>query len=143
MRGNHIITIKPSQWINFGWLLFGMIGIPLIIPPLIYLHKFLQIYCTSYIIYDNIIIIKTGILNVKKFELNYHRIKSSYIEEPILYRLVNLGNVTIKSSDPFTQLITFNAIQYPEIFQSSLNEVVTNKKIEHNIKEHDLYNFNP
>ena len=44
---------------------------------------------------------RKGVFNVLRKELHYYRIKSVYIEEPFLFRIFNLANVHIKTSDPY------------------------------------------
>lgn len=45
------LTLKPSQWINLGYILFGLIGSPLVIPSLIMIYKILDVYLWRYEFY--------------------------------------------------------------------------------------------
>lgn len=94
-------SIKPSHWINTGYYLFGIIGFSFIIPPLIAAYKFIELYCINYTFDKNSIIYRRGVFLVDHTEVHFYRIKSVRVEEPLLFRLVGISNVYIKSSDPY------------------------------------------
>ena len=136
---NIILTLRPSQWINIGWIVFGIVGLPLIVPTLIALYKMFETYNERYDFYDDVIILRKGIFHVTTRELHYYRIKSFFVEEPFLYRWVGLGKVLVRSSDPFLALFEFNAIPHVEIFLSDFKELVNQKREEMGVREFDMY----
>jgi len=93
---------KPSQWINLGYVIFGIgaspftMGITLIIPA----WKMLETYCTSYEFHQDRIIYRRGVLSVTTDEILIHRIKSINLHEPFLYRLVGISNLRVISHRP-------------------------------------------
>lgn len=139
MKNNLLLRLRPSQWVNVGWIIFGIVGSPLIIPPLIAIYKIVETYCTVYDFYEEIIIVRSGVFDVLTRELQYHRIKSIYMDEPFLYRIVGLGNITVRSSDQFTALYSFQAIRDPEIFLSDFKDLIDAHREEKGMKEFELY----
>lgn len=96
-----MMIIKPSQWINCGWFIVGIVGMPWVLPTLVALFKIAELHFWSYIIHNDHIIEKRGIFSVQHTELTISRIKSFRFEEPFFMRLVGIGNLYIKSSEPF------------------------------------------
>ena len=96
-----MVVVKPSQWINFGWIIIGIIGIPWVFPPLVAAYKVAELYFWSYNIDKDYIIEKKGVFSVEHREMSISRIKSIRFEEPFLMRLVGIGNLYIMSSEPY------------------------------------------
>lgn len=132
-------SIKPSQWINIGWILFGIIGLPLVIPTLIAIYMVAHVYCWSYEFYDDQIIIQKGVFNVTRTELNVHRIKSVRLQQPFLYRLVDLSTIELVSSDPLNPYTQIVAIPMGEVFVESIQEQIIITKEAKGIKESDIH----
>lgn len=144
-----ILVMKPSQWLNFGWFLVGIVGgiilIPLgpvaLIPILIYLWKVIELSCWKYEFWGEMIIEKKGVFNVIRREVHYYRIKSLLLEEPLLYRLVGIGNLHVKTSDKFNQDFTFVAVDNCEQLRQILRTIVQEHRDEKGVKEFDLYDL--
>lgn len=132
------IIMKPSQWINAGWIMFGLLGIPLLIPPLIALYKIIEVHCHRYSFYEAHIIETKGVFNVTHSEIYYFRIKSIQVGEPLLYRLVGLSNINIKTSDQYIREITINAVPVGLILVSDLRNIVKLERKNNNVRELDL-----
>ena len=136
-------TLKPSQWINFGYILIGIIagpftlGLSLLIP----IWNIIETHFIYYQFYDDKIIYKRGVFSVHYDEILLYRIKSISLNKPFLYRIVGIANINIISSDPTIPCITLNAIPVDIEFRNLLRNVVEeNRKIK-GIKEFDLYNL--
>jgi hypothetical protein len=110
-----------------------------VIPPLIAIYKIIEVHCTVYDFYEEIIIVRSGVFDVLTRELQYHRIKSVYMDEPFLYRIVGLGNITVRSSDQFTALYSFQAVRDPEIFLSDFKDLIDAHREEMGMKEFELF----
>jgi membrane protein YdbS with pleckstrin-like domain len=135
------IILKPSQWINFGWVLFGVVGFPLIIPTIIAIYKIVDVYCWSYTFRDDYLVEKRGVFTVSHTEVHYHRIKSVYYEEPFLMRLVGLSKIFVSTSDRFAPFMTIVAIPDGDLFVGCLKEEIRDAQRKRGIKEIDLYNL--
>jgi membrane protein YdbS with pleckstrin-like domain len=142
-----LLTLKPSHWLNIGWYLFGILGITLlvplglvaIIPVLVILWKYLEIETWRYDFYEETMVERKGILNVTRNEIHYYRIKSIQVNEPFLYRLVEIGNVSIITSDQFTENFTFKGVFLPNEVKSYIREIVYFHRELKGVKEFDMY----
>lgn len=142
-----ILILKPSQWLNFGWLLVGLGGgvilLPLgpaaLVPILIYLWKVIELSCWRYEFWGEMIIEKKGVFNVIRREIHYYRVKSLLLEEPFLYRLVGIGNLHVKTSDKFNQDITLVGVEGAEQLRQTLRTIVGEHRKDKGVKEFDLY----
>lgn len=135
---NAELILRPSQWTNAGWIMFGLLGIPLVIPPLIALYKIIEVHCHRYQFYETHIIETKGVLNVTHSEIYYYRIKSIQVEEPLLFRLVGLSNIHIKTSDQYIREITINAIPVGLTLVNDLRNVVKVERTNNNVRELDM-----
>lgn len=133
------MTLRPSQWINVGWILFGLLGIPLVIPPIIAIYKVIETYCHKYDFYPDIVLESSGVFDVTINEVHYYRIKSIRIEEPFLYRFVGLSDVYIRTSAPFHTELKIIAIPYAKLFVSELRLAVETERKNKGVKELDIY----
>jgi membrane protein YdbS with pleckstrin-like domain len=134
-------TIKPSQWVNFGWLLVAVFLYMYIVPIVIYLWKYLVVSCWSFEFRERSIIQRKGVFNVTKIELNYFRVKSVMVEEPFLLRLVGLSNVLIISSDPFCPYLKLWAVYDGDDVSTWIREKSIEFRKNENVKEHDLFDL--
>lgn len=139
----HTKIFKPSQWINLGYIIFGIgaspftMGITLIIPA----WKIIETYCTSYEFHRDRIIYRRGVLSVTTDEILIHRIKSINLHEPFLYRLVGISNLRVISSDQFIPQIELTGIPVGREIMDVLREMVERNRQIKGTKEFDLYNM--
>ena len=142
-----IIILRPSQWINLKWFIFGVggavvlspLGPVAILPVLVYLWKVLEVYCWTYEFGEETIIERKGILDVTTTEIHYYRIKSVQVEEPFLYRLVDIGNLHVITSDQFSERVTFVAVPMVLELRTAIREMVYIHRGDKGVKEFDLY----
>jgi len=134
-------TLKPSQWINFGYILFGIIASPLVIPFLVMIYHLLDVYCWRYEFYEEYLIERRGVFSVTRRELYYHRIKGIQHEAPFLYRLVGISNIQIVSSDPFTSYLQISAVSKGLEISQGIREMSQSNRKRKKVKELDLYHL--
>jgi uncharacterized membrane protein YdbT with pleckstrin-like domain len=132
------LILKPSQWTNAGWIMFGLLGMPLVIPPLIALYKIADVYCHRYQFYETHIIETKGVFSITHSEIYYFRIKSIQVEEPLLFRLVGLSNIHIKTSDQYIRELTLSALPVRETLLTDLRNVVKLERANNNVRELDM-----
>lgn len=135
------LTLKPSQWINSGWILFGLVGILFVIPPLIAIWKMIETYCHRYDFYEDHILESKGVFNVVRNETHYFRVKSVLTDEPFLYRLVDLSTIYLKTSDQYTTETVLKAIPVGRTLVEDLRRVVKLERKNHNVREFDMYDL--
>ena len=135
------MIVRPSQWINTGWIIFGILGITFIIPPIIAAYKVMEVYTWTYTIDKYQIIEKKGLFSVNHKETTFYRIKSFRFDELFLMRLVGIGNLYIKSSDPYQHELKMFGIQKGKELWKKLSIKTLDNRKQFGVKEYDLYNL--
>jgi uncharacterized membrane protein YdbT with pleckstrin-like domain len=136
-------VFRPSQWINLGYILFGVVaapftgGVTLLIPA----WKMIETYFTRYEFYEDRIIYRRGVFTVITDEILLYRVKSINLHEPFLYRLVGLSNLSLITSDKYVSEITLQAIPVGQQFRNTLREMVEDNRHVKGIREFDMYNL--
>ena len=147
--GNLRFIIQPSQWINTGWILFGFVSAILmcITHPffgfffLYSLYKVYEVSCWRYEFYDDMIIERKGVFLVTSRELYYHRIKSVMVVEPLLHRVVDIGNIQVVTSDNYASTFTFTGVSMVQDVSNNLRGSISKGRKKNNVREFDLYNM--
>lgn len=147
--GNLRFILQPSQWINTGWILFGLIGgiLMCITHPffgfflLFGLYKVYEVSCWRYEFYDDVIIERKGVFLVTSRELYYHRIKSVLVVEPLLHRVVDIGNIQVVTSDNYASTFTFTGVSMVQDVSNNLRGSISKGRKKNNVREFDLYNM--
>ena len=135
------MVLRPSQWNNIGWIIFGIVGSFLYVPVFIALYKMLELYCWTFTINSEYIIEKKGIFSVTHKELTISRIKGMRFEEPFLMRLVGIGNLVIRSSDPYQTELRIWGIPKGDMLWMNLRKQNDRQRRRNGVKEYDFYNL--
>jgi len=136
-------TLRPSQWINLGYIIFGVgvapftSGLTLVIP----IWKMIETYYTTYEFYDDMIIYRRGVFTVTTDEVLLYRVKAINLHEPFLYRLVGISNLRIITSDQYVNQIELTGIHVGMEFRDNLRKLVEENRSRKGTKEFDLYNL--
>lgn len=140
----YIHTLRPSQWINLGYVIFGVAtapltyGISLIIP----VWKMIETYYTKYEFYSDRIIYRRGVFEVTTDEILLYRVKSINLHEPFLYRLIGISNLNLITSDKYVNgEIKLTAIPVGVEFRDVLREMVEDNRSLKGVKEFDIYDL--
>jgi len=94
---------------------------------------------TRYEIYDDRIIYRRGVFTVTTDEILLYRIKAINLNEPFLYRLVGISNLSIITSDKYVNEITLKGVPVGMNFRNALRELVEENRTKKGVKEFDLY----
>ena len=138
------VSVSPNQLLNIGYLIMLLTLVYLDIRPLavvaliILIIKALNLYCTTWTIQQDILIEKTGILNVNTEEVLLYRVKDIRLYEPLLYRLVGLSQLTIITSDYTNPSITLYGIKNGEKLMNIIRQLVANSRKVEGVKEIDI-----
>lgn len=135
---------NPSQYINLGWFL---IALPLfLVHPLVgglavlnAIYQFLEVMYWSYEFYDDYIIEKKGVFNVNQETINYFRVKSIKIEQPLWMRIFGLSIVQITTSEKFKPLLIFYGVENGENFRDYVQQQSSMKRKEMGIRDVDVF----
>lgn len=136
------MVYKPSQWINAGWILIGILGSFLFVPIFIALYKMLELYCWSYTIEGGYITERKGVFSVSHKELSISRIKGMRFEEPFLMRFVGIGNLYIRSADPYQTELKMWGIPKGGMLWMELRKKTEQQRKRNGVREYDLFQMN-
>jgi uncharacterized membrane protein YdbT with pleckstrin-like domain len=137
----YITTLRPSQWTNLGYIILGVglspftAGLTLVVP----IWKMIETYCTKYEFYEDRIIHRRGVFTVTTDEILLYRVKAINLNEPLLYRLVDIADLSIMTSDRYVNEIVLHAIPVGVQFRDTLREMVEENRTKKGVKEFDLY----
>jgi membrane protein YdbS with pleckstrin-like domain len=132
-------VVKPSQLINFFWILLGIFLIQTGVFPLLAIVKVLDVYFWRYEFGERTLIERRGILSVTRTEFHYYRIKSIKVEEPLWMRVFDLANVRVMTSDPYQKEVLLYAVPKGVALREALRKLTHNRRKEEGIREFDLY----
>jgi membrane protein YdbS with pleckstrin-like domain len=137
-------VISPSQWTNLPWFIISAIAIwlevywLLIFPVGVMYYTYKWLYQFS----NNGIVETKGIFSVSHRELQYFRIKSVKLDEPLWMRFFGISNVTILSSDPYLPELQLYGIKNGKHIHQELRDIADQHRDRKGVKEYDLYNLN-
>jgi uncharacterized membrane protein YdbT with pleckstrin-like domain len=134
-------TIKPSQWVNFGWFLFAIVGCVLVIPVIIWICRIFIITCWSYQFEEKTITERKGVFSVETVQIQYFRIKSVRVLEPFFQRLVGLSTIEVITSEPFRPYLVIYGVRNGNAIKKTLLDQATYWRDKMGVKETDFHNF--
>jgi uncharacterized membrane protein YdbT with pleckstrin-like domain len=145
-----------SQWVYFWTYFFCVIlaaaalaGIPftgglsaigLVIPIAWAAIRWWTNRATTYELTTQRLRITHGILNRRLDELELYRVKDYVMTQPLLLRMLGLGNLTLTSSDASTPTITISAIANVEAVREKLRNAVQSERDRKRVRELDVDN---
>jgi uncharacterized membrane protein YdbT with pleckstrin-like domain len=128
----------PSQWLNIGPFLIGGLLCWLVVPAVWALWRYLQVRSTKYRLTTQRLSIRTGVFNIRAVDVEHYRIKDHSLDQPLLLRLVGLGNVQIGTSDASYRHLTLRGIATPEELREILRKAVERVREIKGVREIDL-----
>lgn len=142
--------IKPSQWINIGWIIFSgfvllkfhfnIAKIPVgLLALAIALYKYIEVSMWEYVISKDTIMERKGVFNITEEQVQCFRIKSIKVEKPFLMRLVGLSIIQIRTSEEFKPNFTFYAIENGEMVKNILDAYAQVNRSRFKVKEIDFH----
>lgn len=146
MKNNkHIKTIKPSHFMNIVWYLSPTLTFlfpPLVFPTLIMAwYKYFEIETWKYNFLERTIEERRGVFSVTQEEVQYYRIKSIMIEEPLWMRFFGLCVINIITSEQFKPRLTLYAVNDGEQLKDLISDMTYQWRLKMNIRDHDIYNI--
>jgi uncharacterized membrane protein YdbT with pleckstrin-like domain len=146
MKNNkHIKTIKPSHFMNIAWYLSPALTFlfpPLVFPTLIMAwYKYFEIETWKYNFLERTIEERKGVFSVTQEEVQYYRIKSIMIEEPLWMRFFGLCVINIITSEQFKPRMTLYAVNDGEQLKDLISDMTYQWRLKMNIRDHDIYNI--
>jgi Bacterial PH domain len=121
------------------WYSYLLLGIPLIAIKIIYDWYFT--FSAKYVLTNQRLIRKSGVLNVVTFEIELYRVKDALLFEPLLLRLVSLGNIYLSSSQRSTHNFTIEAVPDAGQLREIIRRLVETRRSEKGVGEFDASNY--
>jgi hypothetical protein len=141
---NKISVVKPSQFLNIGYVIIAIvtffIGEPILIVLSMFLlgWKVLELHCVSWVLTHDSIIETRGVFNVIINEVHYFRIKYHKLYQPLLYRFVGLSRLTLITSDKSKSTIFMYGIYDGKRRMQTFKNLAVATRKEMGVKEFDI-----
>lgn len=152
-----------SQWVHFWYYFFclllaagiivaatvpalavpgvGMLAyLALLLPFFMWIGRWVATKCTSYELTTQRFRMRTGILNKRVDELELFRVKDYSMEQPLMLRLVGLGNLTMVTADATTPTVSMRAIPGVEGVREKLRNAVQSERDRKRVRQMDIDN---
>jgi uncharacterized membrane protein YdbT with pleckstrin-like domain len=138
------IVTSPSQVENFVWLIISIGGFfihPMIggVFLLMLIYSVINIMCWEYQFHDDYIVEKKGVFNVTEETVNYFRIKSIKVEQPLWMRFFGLSIIHVTTSEQFKPMIIFYAVEHAHVYVNMLQQLTKISRKEHGIRDMDIF----
>jgi uncharacterized membrane protein YdbT with pleckstrin-like domain len=147
-----------SQWVHFWFYLLciilaaaiavgatvlalptgGLTYLALLLPLILWMVRWWVTKCTKYELTSQRLRIRSGVLNRRVDELELYRVKDYAMEQPLLLRLVGLGNLTMITSDATNPQISIKAIPDVENVREKLRTAVQSERDRKRVRELDV-----
>jgi uncharacterized membrane protein YdbT with pleckstrin-like domain len=138
------IVTSPSQVENFVWFIISIGGFfihPMIggVFLLMLIYSVINIMCWEYQFHDDYIVEKKGVFNVTEETVNYFRIKSIKVEQPLWMRFFGLSIIHVTTSEQFKPMIIFYAVEHAHVYVNMLQQLTKISRKEHGIRDMDIF----
>lgn len=138
------IVTSPSQVENLVWLIISIGGFfihPMIggVFLLMLIYSVVNIMCWEYQFHDEYIVEKKGVFNVTEETVNYFRIKSIKVEQPLWMRFFGLSIIHVTTSEQFKPMISFYAVEHAQVYVDMLQHLTKISRKEHGIRDMDIF----
>ncbi len=144
---------KSSQWVNlksfvpYGILVFLFLYAGSRISSYLYIGALLCIlkmgydwcfiYSARYILTNQRIIRRSGVLDKITFEIELYRVKDVLLLEPLFLRVFSLGNIKLSTSQRSTQNFFIEAVTSSASLREMIRKLVERRRTEKGVGEFD------
>lgn len=97
-----------------------------------------KVNTTYYTITNQRVIVKSGLIGKNQEEIELYKIQDYKVSQSISERLLNIGDLTIISSDSSAPTIVLNNIKNPNDVKETLRKAVLDRKKEMNVTYRDI-----
>jgi uncharacterized membrane protein YdbT with pleckstrin-like domain len=104
-------------------------------------YKYFEIETWKYNFLERTIEERRGVFSVTQEEVQYYRIKSIMIEEPLWMRFFGLCVINIITSEQFKPRMTLYAVNDGEQLKDLISDMTYQWRLKMNIRDHDIYNI--
>jgi uncharacterized membrane protein YdbT with pleckstrin-like domain len=148
-----------SQWVHFWYYFFclllvgaavavmpftgGISGAAVIIPLCMWMVRWWLTRSTTYELTSQRLKIYRGILSRRLEEIELFRVKDYVMVQPLLLRLLGLGNLSVVSSDSTTPRVELRAIPGVAEVREQFRTAVQSERDRKHVRELDVDNLSP
>jgi len=129
---------KPSQMVNLATFATCGLLLWLVVPIFVAAQRFLQVHFTHYKLTNERFEITTGVASRRIEQLELYRVKDLSVEEPLLLRMVGLGNLIVHSSDRSLPTLVLRGIRECTNLRDQVRGLVEKRRDEKRVHELDV-----
>jgi len=143
-----------SQWVHFWYYFFcfllaagcvaafpftaGLSLIGLVVPLVLWIIRWWLTKTTSYELTSQRLKKAQGILNRKLDELELYRVKDYTLSQPLMLRMLGLGNLVLLTSDATTPEVHLRAVPAVEELREMIRQAVQAERDRKRVRELDV-----
>ncbi len=128
----------PSHWTNFGRYVVCGLFFWLVIPIFVAAYYFLKILTTKWTLTNQRLRKRKGILTKKIDEIELYRVKDTQLVQPLLGRIVHIGNVKLLTSDKSQPDEVLEGVRDPVEVREILRDLTEAARRRHRVREIDI-----
>jgi uncharacterized membrane protein YdbT with pleckstrin-like domain len=128
----------PSQVVNLGVFIIGLVLFILVIPLFYALWKWLVVKNIKYELTSQRLKTHSGVLNKHIDELELYRVKDYKLVQPFFLRIFSLSNVVLETSDRSNPSITIRAITNGNDVREQIRQIVEELRQRKGVREVDF-----
>ena len=125
----------PSQVLNLGPFILGVLFCWLVLPALWALWRWLQTRTTQYRLTSQRIAVRTGVFHVRAVDMPLYRVKDQSLDMPLWLRVFGLGHIDLATSDPTFPHMRLFALPEPDALRERLYQAVERARRAHGVRE--------
>ena len=138
MKGKVIWEASPSQWVNFKCYLGCGLLVWLVVPIFFMFWAYLKTKNTKYRLTEELLEFEVGVFNKKSTHIELYRVKDYRIDEPLIMRILGLGNLELITSDKTIDDLVLYAIKNPKEVKEGIRDLVEKRRDEKGVREVDF-----
>ncbi len=128
----------PSHWNNFGKYVVCGLFFWLLLPIFVAAYLFLTIETTKYTLTNQRLRHRRGILTKKIDEIELYRVKDTQLVQPLLGRIVHIGNVKLLTSDKSQPDEVLEGVRDPVEVREILRDLTEAARRRYRVREIDV-----
>jgi uncharacterized membrane protein YdbT with pleckstrin-like domain len=123
-----------SQWVNAGWFAACL----LVLPIPIAIANWLIVRCNRFTLTNQRLRMSRGVLSKRVDDLELYRVKDHALEQPLILRMVGLGNIVLITSDASTPEVVLPAIKNAPAVRDLIRQHVETARSAKRVREVDM-----
>ncbi len=118
-----LVQTHPCGWYFFWYYFFGVVFLLAFVGIIFVIAGLIKQFCTTYIVTDRRIIVKTGWLSKHQTEVRIKDVRGVALEASIWERIIGTGSIAIGTAATAKAEITMFGVKKPQEVVSKINEM--------------------